>query len=83
MANKLSGKKVAILAADGFEEVGLTKPRQAFDDAGAKTTVVSITPDNVQGMNAGKGETVAVDQTKRSGERRIIENPGNLPPSSP
>ncbi|PYJ85738.1 MAG: protease, partial [Verrucomicrobia bacterium] len=38
MAGKLSGKKVAILAADGFEEVELTKPRKALDDAGAQTS---------------------------------------------
>jgi protease I len=64
MANKLSGKKVAILAADGFEEVELTKPQKALDDAGAKTTVVSIKPGKIQGMNhADKGESVAVDQT--------------------
>lgn len=64
MANKLTGKEVAILAADGFEEVELTKPRQALDDAGAKTTVVSIKPGNIQGMNhADKGNPVAVDQT--------------------
>ena len=64
MAHKLSGKKVAILAADGFEEVELTKPRQALDDAGAKTTVVSIRAGKIQGMNhADKGDTVAVDQT--------------------
>jgi protease I len=33
MANELSGKKVAILAADGFEQVELTKPRAALDAA--------------------------------------------------
>ncbi len=64
MADKLSGKKVAILAADGFEEVELTKPRAALDEAGAKTTVVSLKPGKIQGMNhADKGETVPVDQT--------------------
>jgi len=64
MADKLSGKKVAILAADGFEEVELTKPRKALDDAGAKTSVVSIKSGEIQGMNhADKGETVAVDLT--------------------
>jgi protease I len=64
MANKLSGKKIAILAADGFEEVELTKPKKALEDAGAKTTVVSIKPGKIQGMNhADKGDTVAVDQT--------------------
>jgi protease I len=64
MADKLAGKKVAILAADGFEEVELTKPRKALDDAGAKTIVVSLKSGKIQGMNhADKGETVAVDLT--------------------
>ena len=64
MAGKLSGKKVAILAADGFEEVELTKPRKALDDAGAQTSVVSLNSGKIQGMNhADKGETVAVDLT--------------------
>jgi protease I len=64
MANKLSGKKVAILAADGFEEVELTKPKKALDEAGAKTSVISLKAGKIQGMNhADKGETVSVDQT--------------------
>jgi protease I len=64
MATKLSGKKVAILAADGFEEVELTKPKKALEDAGAQTAVVSIKPGKIQGMkHADKGEQVAVDQT--------------------
>ena len=64
MAEKLSGKKVAILATDGFEQVELTKPRAALDEAGARTTVVSIKPGTIQGMNhADKGDTVAVDRT--------------------
>ena len=64
MAEKLSGKKVAILAAEGFEQVELTKPRAALDEAGARTTVVSIKPGRIQGMNhADKGDTVAVDRT--------------------
>jgi protease I len=64
MAEKLWGKKVAILATDGFEQVELTKPRAALDEAGARTTVVSIKPGKIQGMNhADKGDTVAVDRT--------------------
>lgn len=64
MKAKLSGKKVAILAADGFEDVELTKPKKALEDAGAKTSVVSIKPGKIQGMNhADKGEMVAVDLT--------------------
>ena len=37
----LSGMKVAILIEDGFEEVEMTRPRKALDDAGAKTSIVS------------------------------------------
>src|SRR6185295_4840103 len=64
MGDKLSGKKVAILAADGCEEVELTKPKKALEDAGAKASVVSIKSGKIQGMNhADKGGTVAVDLT--------------------
>jgi protease I len=38
---KLKGKRVAILATDGVEQVELTEPRKALDAAGAKTTLVS------------------------------------------
>lgn len=39
--NKLNGKRVAILATDGVEEVELTEPRKALDAAGAMTQIVS------------------------------------------
>jgi protease I len=42
MANELQGRKVAILAADGVERVELEQPRQAIEDAGAETTLLSI-----------------------------------------
>ena len=38
---KLDGLRVAILVAEGFEEVEMTKPRAALDAAGAKTTLIS------------------------------------------
>ena len=41
MAGKLDGKKVAILLADGFEQVEMTKPREALNEAGAETKIVS------------------------------------------
>src|ERR1051326_7893551 len=64
MEQKLAGKKVAILAADGFEQVELTQPRAALDEAGARTTLVSIKPGKIQGMiHADKGDTVPVDRT--------------------
>jgi len=42
MENKLSNKKVAILVADGFEEVEFTKPLEALKNAGATVEVVSL-----------------------------------------
>jgi protease I len=41
MKESLEGKKVAILATTGFEEVELTEPRTALDDAGATTHLIS------------------------------------------
>lgn len=41
MAAKLNGKKVAILVSKGFEQVELTEPRKALEDAGAETELVS------------------------------------------
>jgi protease I len=47
----LQGLRVAILVTDGFEEAELLKPRQALDEAGAKTTVIAPKKGEVQGFN--------------------------------
>jgi protease I len=60
--NTLQGKKVAILVADGFEQVELTSPRQALDEAGAETRIVSPAKGQVQGWNHfDKGDKFPVD----------------------
>ena len=41
MADELHGKRIAILAADGVERVELEQPRQALQDAGATTVLLS------------------------------------------
>src|ERR1700712_981009 len=38
---ELNGLKVAILVTDGFEQVEMTEPRKALDQAGAATRLVS------------------------------------------
>ena len=40
-SDTLNGLKVAILITDGFEQVEMTEPRQALDEAGAETQIVS------------------------------------------
>ena len=62
--SKLDGKKIAILAADGFEQVELTKPRAALDEAGATTKIVSVKSGEIFGMNhEKKGDFFKVDVT--------------------
>jgi protease I len=59
----LEGKRVAILVADGFEQVELTEPRKALEDAGARTSVVSPSEGSVRGWNHTEwGDEVPVDQ---------------------
>jgi protease I len=48
MSNELSSRRVAILATDGVERVELEKPREALDDAGAETTLLSIKTGEIQ-----------------------------------
>ena len=64
MARKLDGKKVAILVTDGFEQVEMTKPREALHEAGAETKIVSLKSGKIQGMHhADKGDKFDVDLT--------------------
>jgi protease I len=49
MKSRLDGKRVAILVADGFEQVELTKPQEALKAAGAETEIVSPAEKKVRG----------------------------------
>ncbi|HEX3886954.1 MAG TPA: type 1 glutamine amidotransferase domain-containing protein [Phenylobacterium sp.] len=64
MANdRLSGKKVAVLATDGFEQSELQKPVAALQAAGATVEVVSPKAGKIQGyQHHDKGATVRVDR---------------------
>jgi protease I len=63
MANtKLNGKRVAILATDGVEQVELTEPRKALDEAGATTTLVSPKSGKIKGWQHDHwGDELTVD----------------------
>jgi protease I len=82
MARKLEGKKVAILVADGFEQVEMTKPREALNEAGAETKIVSLHSGQIFGMNhADKGDKFDVDLTveeARPEEFDALMIPGGL-----
>ena len=54
--------KIAILVTDGFEQVELTEPRKALDDAGAVTSIVSPKDGQVRGWNfTDWGDRLPVD----------------------
>ena len=64
MADKLKGKKVAIIAADMVEQVELVEPRKALDDAGAETHLIAMKPGEIQGFNHFEpADTFQVDKT--------------------
>lgn len=60
----LAGKKIAVLATDGFEQVELTQPVEALRAAGAEVEIVSPKAGEIQGFkHHDKGDAVGVDRT--------------------
>lgn len=60
--DQLSNKRVAVLVADGFEQVEMTKPKEALEQAGARASIVSPAEKKIQGMkHMEKGDTFKVD----------------------
>jgi protease I len=51
MNNQLQNKRVAILVENGFEQEELTRPRQALQEAGAETQIVSPAGQKVKGWD--------------------------------
>jgi protease I len=63
MANKLEGKKIAILVTDGFEQVELTEPKKALEEAGAEAHIISPKEGEVKGWDhTDWGDTFKVDK---------------------
>src|SRR6185503_682769 len=82
MEKSLKGKKVAILVADGFEQVELTEPQKALEAAGAKTEIVSPAENQVQGWNRDdKADLFTVDmplKRARSDDYDALLLPGGV-----
>ncbi|MFN3856866.1 MAG: type 1 glutamine amidotransferase domain-containing protein [Caulobacter sp.] len=68
---RLEGKKVAVLATDGFEQVELEKPVAALRAAGAQVEVIAPKDGEIQGFNHhDKGDKVRVDRALASASPR-------------
>jgi protease I len=64
MADQLKGKKIAFLAADMFEQVEMTEPWKALEQAGADLELVSLEDGEIQGFNHyDKADRFKVDKT--------------------
>lgn len=78
----LEGKRIAILVTDGFEEEELTRPRQALEDAGAETHIVSPKEGEVKSWDHKQwGDTYPVDRSledARSAEYDALLLPGGV-----
>jgi protease I len=60
--SKLNGKRVAILATDGVEQVELTEPRKALEDSGATAQLVSPKRGKIKAWQHDKwGDELKVD----------------------
>ena len=63
MGSELQGKRIAFLATDGVEQVELTDPWKAVQEAGAEPELLSIKEGEIQGVNhMDKGDTFRVDK---------------------
>lgn len=82
MPQTLSGKTVAILVTDGFEQVELTGPRRALEKAGATVRILSDNVDEVRGWNHDRpADAFKVDgtfETARIDEYDAVLLPGGV-----
>ncbi|HZR59142.1 MAG TPA: type 1 glutamine amidotransferase domain-containing protein [Terriglobales bacterium] len=70
MPSDIQGLRVAILATDGVEEAELVEPRKALDDAGARTTLISLKSGKIQAMK----------HDEKSGQYEVDETLNNAKP---
>jgi protease I len=62
--HRIDGKKVAVVAADMVEQVELSEPWKALEQAGAKPELISIEPGEIQAFNHfDRADTFPVDRT--------------------
>ncbi|SDY43621.1 type 1 glutamine amidotransferase domain-containing protein [Hymenobacter psychrophilus] len=62
-SDALKGKKIAIIATDGFEQSELDKPKKYLEDEGAETHVISLKSGSIKGWDEKDwGSKVDVDK---------------------
>ena len=62
--NELDGKRVAMLAADGFEQSELIVPKRRLEEAGAKVDIISLRTGEIWGWEHDDwSDPIPVDRT--------------------
>jgi protease I len=63
MEHDLNGKRIALIAADGVEQIELTEPLRAAQEAGASVDIISLASGSIQGVKGmDKADTFQVDR---------------------
>lgn len=82
MTKRAEGRKMAILATTGFEQIELTSPKEAIENAGGKTFIVSPTKGRIQGnQHREHGDWFDVDvdlETAKAEDYDALLIPGGL-----
>ncbi len=80
MADELKGKKIAILAADGVEQVEYERPKAAVEEAGATTELLSIDSGEIQAVEEDINKTVKFTVDKVVGDASVEDYDGLILP---
>jgi protease I len=69
MEHDLNGKRIALIAADGVEQIELTEPWKAVERAGGEPELISLKKGEIQGFDHhDKGDTFPVDTTVKNAD---------------
>ena len=80
MSDELKGKKIAILAADGVEQVEHDRPKQAVTDAGGTTELLSLEAGDIQAVEHDIEPTVKFAVDKVVGDASVDDYDGLILP---
>ncbi len=80
MADELKGKKIAILAAEGVEQVELQQPREAVTNAGAQTELLSLKSGEIQAVKGDIHPADSLPVDKVVGQASVSDYDGLILP---
>ena len=80
MSDELKGKKIAIIAADGVERVELEQPRDAVQNAGAATELISLEAGEIQAMDNDLEPARKIPVDKAIGDASVDDYDGLILP---